>query len=58
MFNCLWLHSRDILVVPVTAVKPINMFPPQHPESLSYKDVTRGHCVIVINAMSGVKRNE
>ena len=34
MFNCLWLHSRDILVVPVTAVKPINMFPSQHPESL------------------------
>ena len=58
MSNGLCLHSQDILLVPVTAVKPINMFPPQHPESLSYKDVTRGHCVIVINAMSGVKRNE
>ena len=34
MSNGLCLHSQDILLVPVTAVKPINMFPPQHPESL------------------------
>lgn len=34
MSNGLSLHSQDILLVPVTAVKPINMFPSQHPESL------------------------
>ena len=34
MSNGLCLHSQDILLVPVTAVKPINMFPPQHPENL------------------------
>ena len=34
MSNGLSLHSQDILLVPVTAVKPINMFSSQHPESL------------------------